>query len=1000
MTVKTTTPSRPKIDPDRWHELKNILADALEQPNAAARVALVEKRCANDAALLAEAESLVNEAEALRRDPTDSLEDCAEQATVSLWQEETAESGRRIGAYVVTRELGRGGMGTVYLASRADGQFEKEVAIKVLKRGTDTDEVLRRFAAERHILARLDHPNIARLLDAGTTGDGLPYFVMEYVAGAPVTRYAREHQLSIAERLTIFLKVCAAVEVAHHKHVIHRDLKPSNILVNLDGEPKLLDFGIAKLLTPGEDSMELTAASEQRLTPICASPEQTDGRPITEASDVYALGALLYEMLSGEKPHKFSTSRPSREEIATVVREQDPAAPSSRMADQENARLVRGNLDAIVLFALRKEPECRYPKVADFAADIRRHLAHEAVIARGRSWHYRAKCLVARNRPGLRTAAVVAVLMLAAIFALWLRSQSHRPTTAVVSPSDSAATSAPPKSIAVLPFDSFGDKSPPSYFADGVQDNILTDLGKVEDLKVISRSGVASYRGQTRDVKEIGRALGVANILEGSVQISGDRVRINAQLIDTRTDTQIWAEHYDRKVEDIFALQSELAQTIVAQLKATLSSREKAAIWKRPTQDMQAYDLYLRARSLVYTWHGNQPSHAWAEAVTLLDDAIGRDPKFALAYCLLNEAQVYIYRFGDDHTPARLAAVQNAAETALRLEPNLEEAHLALVRYYYHGLSDYRRTREELLKIAATSGAHTIEFYTIAGLVERRLGLWEEAVRDGEKAVELDPQDCSLPFNLVQTPNGLRRYSDSERIANAAILRLPESVTGRLWALKNELEIARGNIRGAREALDAVSNKDGIEYQNARLWLHLLERDFAGGKALAQSATADAKTDMTFWLTLGTLARSSGKDQESRSSFEEARRLAMVALAKRPDSPAILSELGAIDAGLGRKEDALREGHRAVELLPIFTDAVEGPMMALMLAEVYVWTGEHDKALITLGELVKIPFGESFGDLKFNPMWDDLRGDPRFDQLIAEAAALAGAGDGNGASSP
>ena len=312
------------IDPERWQRVKDILADALEQPTPAARMALVETRCANDAALLAEAISLVNEAETQGTGLADPLEECAEHATARLWQDEASPAGRRIGAYVITRELGRGGMGAVYLADRADGQFQKQVAIKVLKRGTDTEEVLQRFASERHILARLDHPNIARLLDAGTTDDGLPYVVMEYVAGAPVTRFVRERELSIDETIAVFLKICAAVEVAHRNHVIHRDLKPSNILVTSDGEPKLLDFGIAKILTAAQDATELTAPGAERLTPICASPEQTDGRSVTEASDVYALGALLYEMLSGQKPHRFSSRNPSREEVARVIREQEP----------------------------------------------------------------------------------------------------------------------------------------------------------------------------------------------------------------------------------------------------------------------------------------------------------------------------------------------------------------------------------------------------------------------------------------------------------------------------------------------------------------------------------------------------------------------------------------------------------------------------------------------------------------------------------------------------
>src|SRR4029453_9672582 len=340
------------------------------------------------------------------------------------------------------------------------------------------------------------------------------------------------------------------------------------------------------------------------------------------------------------------------------------------------------------------------------------------------------------------------------------------------------------KSIAVLPFDNLGDNNSPSYFADGVQDNILTDLGKVGDLKVISRSGVAPYRGKNRNMKQIGRDLGVANVLEGSVQISGDRVRINAQLIDTQTDTQIWAEQYDRKLEDIFALQSELAQTIAGQLKATLSTGEKAEIWRQPTQDLQAYDLYLRARAALRAWGGTIPRENWNVAVDLLDRAIARDPKFTLAYCLLNEAYVLQYRFGEDHSPQHLAAAKDAAETALRLEPNREEAQLALARYYYHGLSDYRRTEQELSRIPS-SAPHEVEFFTLASLVERRLGRFAASIRDGEKAVELDPQSAWLAASLAQTYSALRRFRDSERVANAAIARLRGAKPKGLLLVKN-----------------------------------------------------------------------------------------------------------------------------------------------------------------------------------------------------------------------
>lgn len=984
MAVKEIT-RRGNIDPDRWHRLKNILADALEQPSAADRAALVESRCGDDVTLLAEAESLIAEAERFLHEPTDSLEECAEHATSLLWSDESREQGRRIGAYVVVRELGRGGMGTVYLADRADGQFEKQVAIKVLKRGTDTDEVLRRFASERHILARLDHPNIARLLDAGTTDDGLPYFVMEYVAGVPVTRFVSEGRLSIDERLDVFLKVCAAVEVAHRSHVIHRDLKPSNILVNSDGEPKLLDFGIAKLLTPGEDDVDLTSATERRLTPTCASPEQADGRAVTEASDVYALGALLYELLTARRPYKFASAHPSREEVARVVRENEPPYPSA-VAGEETARALRGDLDAIVMFALRKEPECRYATVQAFADDVRRHIAHEPVLARRHTAAYRMKCMAARYRRRAPMFAVAAVIVAVVAIAVGLITQRERATNATASQLQQTAPAATANSIAVLPFDSLGNDASPSYLADGVQDNILTDLGKIRGLKVISRSGVAAFRGKARDMQEIGRQLGVANVLEGTVQISGDHVRINTRLIDARTNAQVWAEHYDRKVEDIFALQSELAQTIAAQLNTTLSPPEKAAISKRPTDDMQAYDLYLRARAKMEVVGGglraNQPQH-WREMVDLLQAATERDPKFVLAYCLLSDAHLSIYRYGEDHTPERLAAAKEATDAAMRLDPESEEVRLASARYYYRGLSDYRRTQEELSKIPA-SGAHSIDFYTIAGLVQRRLALWDDAIRNMAKAAELDPQATSLAFNLVQTLTGVRRFEESERAANAAIMRLPATASDSLWMLKSEMEVARGNLEGARAALDSVHLKQGMDYDVARIWLSLLARDLVAARALANRAEPGTRSTPSFWVVVGTVARAQGDQVAAEQAFAEAERIARASLVTRSGDAELLGELATAEAGLGRNEEALRDARQAAEIMPLSADALAAPMVQARLSEVLAWSGDHDGALRVLGECAPLPFGPSYGDLKLNPLWDDLRSDARYDRILAE----------------
>src|SRR5256885_6604834 len=942
------------IDPRRWDRLKTILGEALEQNSSAARIALVERRCGEDTALLEEAESLLAEAEALLKEHTDSFEDCAQNAASTFWQDGPPRGGERVGAYVIVRELGRGGMGTVFLAERADGQFEKQVAIKILNRGADTTEILRRFRAERQILARLDHPNIARLLDAGTTDDGLPYFIMDYIVGAPVTRFAVTQRLSTRQRLELFLKICAAVEFAHRNLVVNRDIKPSNILANAEGEPKLLDFGIAKLLAKDEDAAQLTTEAQQHLTPICASPEQAKGNPITVATDIYSLGALLYEMLSDQKPHRFSTARPTREELALVVGEQVPPPPSAVASDAQTARLLRGDLDAIVLFAMRKEPGMRYATVADLAADIRRHLAREPVVARHPTLGYRAKCLVKRNGLRLVASAVAVIVLAGVLFAFWARSQQNaREAAGMRARGVSAPASDIRKSIAVLPFENLGGNNSPSYFADGVQDNILTDLGKVGDLKVISRSGVAAYRGKNRNMKQIGRDLGVANVLEGSVQISGDRVRINAQLIDTQTDTQIWAEQYDRKLEDIFALQSQLAQTIAAQLNATLSAGEKAEIWRQPTQDLQAYDLYLRTRAALRGEVGAIPHENWSVAVTLLNRAIARDPKFTLAYCLLNEAYVLEYRFGEDHSPQHLAAAKDAAETARRLEPNREEARLALARYYYFGLSDYRRTEQELSTIPS-SVPHGVEFFTLASLVERRLGQFAASIRNGEKAVELDPQNASLATSLVQTYSGLRRFGDSERVANAAIARLRGTKPIGLLVVKNEAALWVGNVEQTHAALDSIQNKDDMDYQAARLRLYLIERDYSGAKAFAAKMTDEIRRRPNFWLTLAAVAHAEGNVNEERQAYAEAKRSALLALGPRPDDPSLIGELAVAEAALGQNEEALRHARHAAEMLPPSVDAVGGAVCEMNLVAALVMTGDRDSTFDKLSKLVKI----------------------------------------------
>ena len=395
---------------ETWERVQELFAAAVELPPSD-RTALLTRECAGDQNLRKEVESLLASDE--RAD--EFIEEPAVRIPREfLVDEEKQMSARQFGAYRVIRELGRGGLGAVYLATRADEEYRKDVAIKVVKRGLDTDDILVRFRAERQILAQLDHSNIARLIDAGSTEDGVPYFVMEYVAGEPISSYCETHQLSTKERLELFRVVCSAVTYAHQHLVIHRDIKPSNILVTEDGQPKLLDFGIAKVLHADHALAVQTVTGARVMTPEYASPEQVRGLAISTSTDIYSLGVLLYELLTGQKPYRL-TSRTS-EEISRAVIQQTPRRPSTALENAaanrnskiQNRKSLRGDLDNIVLMALRKEPERRYKSVEQFSEDIRRHLAGRPVLAHKDSVHYRAAKFIGRNKIG----AIAAILVL------------------------------------------------------------------------------------------------------------------------------------------------------------------------------------------------------------------------------------------------------------------------------------------------------------------------------------------------------------------------------------------------------------------------------------------------------------------------------------------------------------------------------------------------------------------------------------------------------------
>jgi TolB-like protein len=545
------------------------------------------------------------------------------------------------------------------------------------------------------------------------------------------------------------------------------------------------------------------------------------------------------------------------------------------------------------------------------------------------------------------------------------------------------------KSIAVLPFENRSEEKANAYFAEGIQDEILTRLSKIADLKVISRTSTQHYKSAPENLPEIAKQLGVAHILEGSVQRAANRVRVSAQLIDARNDTHVWAETYDRDLADVFAIQSEIATSIARQLQASLSAREKTAIEQAPTNDVTAFELYARAKDLLA---GRNAKANLLEAVDLLNQAVARDPSFFKAYCLLASTHDRVYFLGRDHTPARLALAEAAIQEAFRLNPNAGEAHLARAQNLYRGYLDYDGALAEL-EVAAKSLPNNASVFELKGYIERRQGKHEEAVRSLERAIDVDPRNSFTLQQIALTYRDLRRFAEQKSVLDRALAIDPNNV-------EIKLELAsvdfywKADTRPLHQMVDSIratnpaATKDIAEYW---LFCALAERDAAAARnaviaagenpALTDDAVAFSRSFME-----GVIARMAKNDVEARAAFTAARAEQQNILQAPESYGPALCVLGLIDAGLGRKEEALREGRRAVELLPVEKDAIYGIGMVKYFAMIAAWAGNKDLACEQLAIAIRPPSRLTYGELKLLAFWDPLRGDPRFEQIVASLA--------------
>src|SRR2546426_1718299 len=752
------------------------------------------------------------------------------------------------GDYELLEQIGRGGQGVVFRAHQKS--LNRTVALKVISLGQWASEAhVKRFRREAEAAARLEHPCIVPIYEVGER-DGSCYFSMKFVEGGQLDEVVRREPMPPRRAAELIAKVARTVHYAHEHGILHRDIKPGNILLDKNGEPHLTDFGLARLV---ESESTVTRTLEVLGTPSYMAPEQAVGNKahLTSATDVYGLGAVLYQLLTGQPPFAGGTTY----ETIKLLLYTEPRQPRFL-----NPKIDR-YLSTICLKCLEKGPARRYPSALALAEDLERWLKHEPIQARRTGIFARGRKWVRRNPTSALLAASLVALAATAGWIVWKSEMIRHPVTA---------------GIAVLPFENLSEQKENTAFADGIQDDILTKLAKIADLKVISRTSVMDYRGK-RNVRQIGNELRVSHVLEGSVRRTGTHLHLNAQLIDTQTDTHVWVEQYDRDLNDVFAIQGEIAQEIAEQLHAKITPAEKLAIESKPTGDLVAFDLYSRANDILLERRGQVLD--FGQAVDLLNRAVARDPSFLDAYCQLAFAHDQLYFEGIDHTPARLALAKDAIDSAFRLKPDSGEAHFAQAVHVYRGYGDYDGALAELEVPRQTLPNHA-RVFRLMGFIQRRQGGWEDSRRNLERAAELDPRDLETLGTLSSDYARFRRYAEAKGwLTRALAVAEPDDVFMKLALPNWELDV-NANTRPLHEAIDSLraTNPAAVRSATAENWLFcaLAERD---GAAATQALSALDDSKIHLWdevqfnraFVKGLIARMTNDDARAQSAFTAAR---------------------------------------------------------------------------------------------------------------------------------
>ena len=872
--------------------------------------------------------------------------------------------------YRLERELGQGGMAIVFLAE--DRKHHRQVAVKVLRAELAGMLGPERFLREIETVARLRHPHILPLYDSGEAG-GFLYYVMPLAEGESLRdRLRREKQLPLDDALRIAREVADALSYAHAHGVVHRDIKPENILLE-SGHAVVADFGIARAVSAaGSDRLTETGLSLG--TPTYMSPEQAAGNDDLDGrSDLYSLGCVLYEMLAGEPPFTGPTA-------ANVIQQHITVEP--RPIAQLRPAVPAGVADAIGR-ALANTPADRFNPVGQFAEALGAAptTAAAAVRTAGQADRRTGGQRFFRTASGRVTILVGVALIVAA--AVWALARGN-------AASSHAPGSETPR-IVVLPFTNLG-RPEDEYFADGVTEEVTNRIGATPGLGVIARTSAATYRKSEKSVRQIGDELRVDYVLEGSVrwQRASDgpgRVRVTPQLIRVADETQLWADRYDAVLTDIFTVQSEIAEEVAGALGLKLLPGDGARI--TPTRSAEAYDYFLRGQEYIY--EGFELEENLRTALSLFDRAVALDSAFALAHARRAYVHTLLYWFRHDHTGARLAEAKRSADLALRLNPGLPEAHEALGYYWYWGHFDYDRALEQF-RTAQRFQPNSSDLALAIGAAERRRGNLEAGLREIERATRLDPRSPQMAYELAYTYGVLDRFAESERAWDRAIALAPDQA--RPYTLRMQVVLRRTGSAAAagavlEEGLRRVTLGRGeLELLLARL--ALIEGDPRTALKRLTATEAPALNFHEVFVPKAEMVAEAhaalGDAAAARIYYDSARVLVEQRLRESPETATLHSSLGIALAGLGRREEAVREGRRGVELLPVSRDALDGPNRIRDLARIYVMVGDHQAALDQLEVLFALPGWNPLSPplLRADRFWAPLSRYPRFRRL-AEA---------------